>query len=192
MKISDALQDPKNLNLGNASGAKSLDQSLTEVGFARPMVMSSDGVIIAGNQTQKSMIRLGMGELEPIIVETDGTRPIIHKRTDLQSGSEKAVKLAVYDNLANQRGLKWRADVREIIEEQGMTIEEAGFTEEEVKVIEMRMEVETPGPDRNRSGDGPQIGTSISVVVECRDEDHAQEIYERMQKEGLKCRVLSI
>lgn len=44
------------------------------------------------------------------------------------------------------------------------------------------------------SNDRPEVSIpeAFQVVVECRDEDEQQEIYERMRKEGYKCRVLTL
>ena len=44
------------------------------------------------------------------------------------------------------------------------------------------------------SSDRPEveIPEAFQVVVECKDEDEQQEVYERMRGEGYKCRVLTL
>lgn len=186
MRISDVMQDAENLNLGSEQGAKLLDKSLSEVGFARSLVMSADGQLLCGNQTQKAAVRQN-GDVEPIIVESDGTRPVIVRRTDVMAGSQKALKIAVYDNLANEKGLVWRQDTSEVIQEHGLSVEELGFTQEDIQAIE------TPSfPPSQNQPNVPAIGSSISVVAECRDEDHAKDLFERLKGEGFPCRILTI
>jgi hypothetical protein len=43
-------------------------------------------------------------------------------------------------------------------------------------------------PDR----DEVNIPESYQVVVECRDEDDQRDLFERMRKEGYRCRVLTL
>lgn len=71
VKLSQLAPDQVNLNTGTEAGAQLLDKSLDEVGYARSLVMSADGVILCGNQTHKASLRRGDGEVQPIIVETD-------------------------------------------------------------------------------------------------------------------------
>ncbi|MGE5610158.1 MAG: hypothetical protein ACM359_12960 [Bacillota bacterium] len=189
-KLSQLAEDRMNLNTGTQAGAEMLDRSLDEVGYARSLVMSADGVILCGNQTHKASMRRGDGEKKPIIVETDGDVPVIVKRKDVTSGSPKAVKIAAYDNLANQRGLSWRPDAREVVEEVGVPVEEIGWTEQEIPLAG------AGGIDGEMGGesgaDSGTVGQAYQVVVECRDEQHQQEVFERMTREGFKCRVLTL
>lgn len=189
-KISQLAEDRTNLNTGTPAGAEMLDKSLEEVGYARSLVMSADGVILCGNQTHKASLRRGDGEKKPIIVETDGDVPVIVKRKDVRSGTPKAVKIAAYDNLANQRGLSWRPDARQVVEEAGVPVEEIGWTEQEIPIQGTSGGGDMDDDPGMSSGGG--VGQSYQVVVECRDEQHQQEVFERMTQEGFKCRVLTL
>lgn len=187
VKLSQLAPDQVNLNTGTEAGAQLLDKSLDEVGYARSLVMSADGVILCGNQTHKASLRRGDGEVQPIIVETDGDVPVIVKRKDVRSGSPMAVKIAAYDNLANQRGLSWRPDARQVVEEAGIPVEEIGWTDQEIPMDGGGME---PGDDAGADSGG--VGQAYQVVVECRDEQQQQVIFDRMTGEGFKCRVLTL
>jgi hypothetical protein len=46
--------------------------------------------------------------------------------------------------------------------------------------------------DSNVAGDEVAIPESYQVVVECRDEDDQQSVFERMRAEGYRCRVLTL
>ena len=185
--LNDLKQDQLNLNQGSESGAALLDKSLEEVGYARSMVMSADGVIICGNQTQKAALRRGDGTKEPIIIETDGDVPVIVKRKDVMSGTAEAIKIAAYDNLANQRGLTWRPDSRRVVEEHGVAVEEIGWTVEEIPIEDVPSD-EQPAGD----GDGKFIGSTFMVSAECSDENHQRETYEKLSAMGYKCKVMTL
>src|SRR5512146_177237 len=163
-KISQLAEDRTNLNTGTQAGAEMLDKSLEEVGYARSMVMSADGVILCGNQTHKASLRRGDGEKKPIIVETDGDVPVIVKRKDVLANTPKAVKIAAYDNLANQRGPSWRPDAREAVEEAGVAVEEIGWTEQEIPLAGAGGMDDAMGAEGG--ADSGMVGQAFQVVVE--------------------------
>jgi hypothetical protein len=81
-------------------------------GFFRPIAAAGKGVekpvIKAGNLTQETAVSIGLDE-QAIFVYTDGTRPIVHVRTDIEPDSAAAAALAIEDN-ESQR-LSYEADV---------------------------------------------------------------------------------
>lgn len=99
MHLGDLKQDQRNAKKHNERNLAAITTSITEVGTMRPMVAASDGTIIAGNATAEAFGDLGMEDV--IVVRSDGTRPIVHIRTDVEAGSDTAVKAGLYDNLAS-------------------------------------------------------------------------------------------
>ena len=99
-KLSEIEQDPNNANRHTERGRNMVERSLRERGFFRPMAAAGKGVkqpvMLAGNLTQETAAAIGMDEA--IIVETDGSRPIVHVRTDLEPGSTQAILLGLEDN----------------------------------------------------------------------------------------------
>lgn len=97
--------DESNSNLGTDRGRKALRHSLETLGAGRSILVSADDVILAGNKTAAEAVALGHEDV--ILVETDGTKLVAVKRTDLLSDSTEARTLAVADNRIAELDLSW-------------------------------------------------------------------------------------
>jgi len=109
-KLSEYQPDPHNANKGTARGRKLIKDSLTELGPGRSLVADSRDVFIAGNQTFEAAKEAGITEVIEI------TPPpgviVVVKRDDLDlEADEKAKRLALADNRAQQVDLDFSADV---------------------------------------------------------------------------------
>ena len=82
-----------------------LDMSIRRDGYSAPMVAAMDDEIFIGsNRLEVSADVFGAG-VEPIIIESDGTRPVIVKRTDIQTADDpKARRLGLADNRIAELG----------------------------------------------------------------------------------------
>ena len=109
-KISDFTPDKDNANKGTQRGLKALDTSLRQYGAGRSILVDKHGRIIAGNKTVERAADIGLDDV--IVVESDGTKLVAVKRTDLDLDSEdgKARALATYDNRVGQLDLDWDID----------------------------------------------------------------------------------
>lgn len=100
----------KNANKHTERGLEMLSESIAEYGWIGAITVAADGETFDGSarlDTVKSILNT-----EPIIVETDGTRPVILKRTDIESAdSDKAKLLAIAANRIAQVDLSWDAQV---------------------------------------------------------------------------------
>lgn len=104
--LSNFKQDDENANKGTPKGAELLKQSLSARRFARPTFAAADGTILGGNKTLNAAQEVGMNEA--IVIESDGSRPIVHVRTDLaNSKMPEARKLAIEDNRIAELSLSW-------------------------------------------------------------------------------------
>jgi len=107
--------DPNNANQHTERGKKAATASMEKDGFFRPGAGAVDPetgevVVLAGNMAITDVAaELGMNDV--IIIETDGTRPIIHVRTDLTPDEARAARLAVGDNFTAAVSLNWDAAV---------------------------------------------------------------------------------
>lgn len=72
-------------------------------------MIDRDGRIIAGNKTASQADDAGIKDV--IVVESDGSKLIAVKRTDLSLDDPKAQALAVADNRAGELGLEWDSAV---------------------------------------------------------------------------------
>ena len=112
--LTDALPDDANMNKHTQRGVKYLENSMRRRGFFRPIAAAGKGVenpvVKAGNLTQETAVNIGLDQ-EAIFVYTDGTRPIVHVRTDIAPDSAEAAALALEDNRIAEESLNWDIDV---------------------------------------------------------------------------------
>lgn len=103
MRLSDVKQDKRNANKGTAKGQKMIVRSIQEDGFGRSALLDKNNQIIAGNKTSEAAAEVFGVDVEPIIIETDGKRPVYVKRTDLDLSDPRgaARRLAYRDNLSS-------------------------------------------------------------------------------------------
>lgn len=108
-KIADFNTDIQNANRGTERGLYALDESLRRYGAGRSIVVDRDNRIIAGNKTLERAADMGLDEV--IVVETDGTKLVAVKRTDLNLAEDdgRARGLALADNRVGQLDLDWDA-----------------------------------------------------------------------------------
>lgn len=109
MKITELVPDSKNANKGTLRGLKYLDKSLRQNGAGRSILIDAHNRIIAGNKTASRAADIGLDDV--IVVETDGTKLVAVKRTDLdleQGGAAR--ELAYADNWVGQIDLDWDAE----------------------------------------------------------------------------------
>ncbi len=108
VRLQDLQNDTENANQHTARGKVMLRRSIVERRFGRPMFGAADQTVLAGNNTREVLLAEGVEEV--LVVETDGSRPIVHVRTDLESAeSAEARTLAIEDNRIAQVSLNWDA-----------------------------------------------------------------------------------
>jgi len=109
-KLSEFTTDPHNANKGTQRGLKALDTSVRKYGMGRSILADRKGRIIAGNKTAERAADIGIEDV--IVVESDGTKLVVVKRTDLdlEDDGGKARALATYDNRSGQLDLDWDID----------------------------------------------------------------------------------
>jgi len=102
-KLKDFAQQARNANKHSTRGMGMLDDVISNDGWIGAITTAADGEVFAGSaRLEVACDRFG-AEIEPIVIESDGTRPIVVMRTDIASASDpKAIKLGVADNRINQ------------------------------------------------------------------------------------------
>ena len=93
--------DKKNPNRSNERGAEMVEKSLERLGAGRSVVVDRKGRIVAGNQTVKAYRKLGKDDID--IVESDGSRLVVVRRTDLDLEEDPlARELSLADNRTSE------------------------------------------------------------------------------------------
>jgi len=128
IKITDFNQDEKNFNVHTPDGMALLEKSIEKVGVIESFTVSADDKIISGNARQEKIGKVLGEDVEPIIVETDGRRPVVLKRTDIQSGTKEFYEAAILANTTAKKNINLNTDlIQEVaVEEYGVGVEEVG------------------------------------------------------------------
>ena len=155
-KLKDLIQDDRNLNKGTERGQQLIEKSLRELGAGRSLLLDKNNRIIAGNKTHKNAEALGMEDV--IIVETDGTKLVAVKRTDIDLDSQKGRKMAMADNVTTQVDLAWDTDELEsVADDFDIDTEEWGIIPETII---------NPDDFFNSLGDGDGNSKGEKIIVE--------------------------
>lgn len=121
--IGDFKPDEENANRHTLRGRSLVHKGMEKRGYARPAFAAKDGTVLGGNlSTLDVAVDIGLGEGKVLVVETDGRLPIIHKRVDVEPGTEAARLLALEDNRTAEISLDWNPVVLVDFMEQGLDI----------------------------------------------------------------------
>jgi len=106
-----------------------LEVSLRKYGAGRSILLDKAGRIIAGNKTAENAAAIGLEDV--VVVETDGTKLVAVKRTDLDLTDDDtgARALAYADNRVAEVGLEW--DVEAVFADMEAGIELGDFFRED-------------------------------------------------------------
>ncbi len=114
--LRDLKPDKRNTRKHNPRNLGQIERSIQANGFGRSILLANDGTIIAGNATYDASAAAGLEDV--LIVESDGTRVIAVKRTDVEPGSKQFHELAIADNRSAELA-DWDPDILRELQEQG-------------------------------------------------------------------------
>lgn len=159
--VRDLRFDAQNANPHTTRGMEMMDRSLEETGFGDSLTVDRNGVAISGNARAETLLGKKMGE--PIIVQTDGTRPIIHQRIDLDlETDEKAKLLAIYQNRVGQVNLQdgWNVAALAEMKAAGVSLDSL-FNSDEWAKLEATL-AEPTSPDGFKT-----VGSDLETEHQC-------------------------
>jgi DNA modification methylase len=110
-KISDLIADNKNFNKGSEFGNSLIEKSFRKFGAGRSILIDKNNRIIAGNKSVENAMAIGMEDVQ--IVESDGTKIIAVKRTDIDLDSEQGREMALADNASAKANIVFDAEIIE-------------------------------------------------------------------------------
>ena len=124
-KISDLVFDDKNFNKHTEYGMSLIEKSIRNNGAGRSILIDKNNRIIAGNGVTEIAGQIGLEDVQ--IVESDGTKIIAVKRTDIDLDSKQGREMALADNATASVDLAWDEEQIQFAEEEfGMVAEEWG------------------------------------------------------------------
>jgi len=186
-RLSDLSLDPRNANKGKDRGRAVLRHSLRTLKAGRSLLADKKLRLIAGNKTRDAAIAEGFDEA--IFVYSDGSKPVVVVRTDLDLETDlEAKELAIADNRAGELGLDWDSSILSEYKDEGVDFGAYFEPDEWAAMLGEEEEGEPAGAD----DDGIPYQNKYAVAVECEDEAHQEEIYNKLLDMGYKCKVLTL
>ena len=111
VKLSSLIPDDKNNNKHTAYGMDLLEKSVNKVGIIESITVSNDDKIISGNARHEV---IGKNfEKEALVIETDGTQPIVIKRTDIESNTKEFYEASILANTTAKKNIDFDIEVIE-------------------------------------------------------------------------------
>lgn len=163
-KISDLVFDDKNFNKHTEYGMSLIEKSIRNNGAGRSILIDKNNRIIAGNGVTEIAGQIGLDDVQ--IVESDGTKIIAVKRTDIDLDSKQGREMALADNATGAVDLAWDEEQIQFAEEEfGMVAEEWG----------VNLDFETEGVT---SGERDNTKGFAKVTLMLTDEE-AEELEQR-------------
>lgn len=146
LKISQLTPDPANARRHGDSNLSAIAASLEQFGQRKPIVVSKDNIVVAGNGTMRAAQSLGWELIDAVRVPADWSEAKIKA---FALADNRVAELAEWDTsvLMEQAG--------ELMAE-GFKLEEFGFTDADLGVFDVQ-EVEPPKLEAGGKGDMEQI-----------------------------------
>ena len=141
-------------------------ESIKQFGFVQPIVIDRDGVIVIGHCRALAAEKLGMKEVPCVCVD------------DLTP--EQVNALRIVDNKSNES--PWDFD---ILPDELAELDLSSFDFDFGVSLD---ENDTETKEREEIA----LNESISVVVECSDDEEAEAIFEKLIEEGYKCHISTL
>lgn len=168
--IDDLTLDPNNARTHNQKNLDAIANSLQMFGQRKPLVITKELVIVAGNGTLEAAKQIGWKGLSCVTVPDDWDTDTI-----------KAYALA--DNRTAELA-SWNSEIllgqlREL-NTNDWSVTDLGFKGFDLKT---RDEIDT---------DLKEIGERFEVVIECSDENEQTALLLRLSQEGLRVRAIVI
>ncbi len=124
-KLSDLVFDDKNFNRHTEYGMSLIEKSIRNNGAGRSILIDKNNRIIAGNGVTEIAGQIGLEDVQ--IVESDGSKIIAVKRTDIDLDSKQGREMALADNATAAVDLDWDEEQIQFAEEEfGFVAEEWG------------------------------------------------------------------
>ena len=165
-RIADIIPYAANAKKHDKRQINNVAESIKQYGFVQPIVIDRDGVIVIGHCRALAAKKLGMQEVPCVCVD------------DLTP--EQVNALRIVDNKSNES--EWDFDI--LPDE---------LTELDLSAFDFDFGVNLDEDDtETKERQEIALNESISVVVECSDDEEAEAIFEKLSEEGYKCHISTL
>ena len=166
ISVKDLIPYDRNTKKHDKTQINNVAESIKQYGFVQPIVIDKNNTVVIGHCRLLAAKQLKMKEVPCVCVE------------DLTE--EQVNALRIVDNKSNES--EWDFDILpDELAELDLSAFDFDFCvnlDEDDKETKEREEIE--------------LNESISVVVECSDDEEAESIFEKLSEEGYKCHISTL
>ncbi len=153
--MSDLKPDKHNANQGTERGKNLLEQSLTELGGGRSILVDKDGNVIAGNKTLEAAQKKGL-TIRIVDAERNELVAVRRRDMDLEEAGGEARRMAYLDNRVSELDLNWDAERIAADAQAGLDFDGVGFLDKELQKLLVEAELnrsslEDPGAEMDKA-----------------------------------------
>ena len=156
----------KNTKKHDKTQINNVAESIKQYGFVQPIVIDKDNVVVIGHCRLLAAKKLKMKEVPCVCVE------------DLTEEQVKALRIV--DNKSNES--EWDFD---FLADELADLDLSAFDFDFGVSLD---EDDTETKEREEIA----LNESVSVVVECSDDEEAEAIFEKLSEEGYKCHISTL
>ena len=166
MLVKDLIPYERNTKKHDKTQINNVAESIKQYGFVQPIVIDKDNVVVIGHCRLLAAKQLKMKEVPCVCVE------------DLTEEQVKALRIV--DNKSNES--EWDLD---ILPDELAELDLSAFDFDFGVSLD---EDDTETKEREEIA----LNESVSVVVECSDDEEAEAIFEKLSEEGYKCHISTL
>ncbi len=157
----------RNANRHTQRGMQALETSIATDGWIGAITVAADGETFDGSARVEKTAENGMLE-DAIVVDSDGTRPIVVRRTDIATAADpRARRLGIAANRVASLNLEWEPDV--LAELAGEIDLSSMFFPDELADLAMHDPI-LPDPASQAE---PHLGSECFIELYCSADDLA-------------------
>ena len=172
--------DPANVRRHPERNLAAIKASLARFGQQKPIIVDGDGIVRAGNGTLEAARALGWDKIAVVRTPLKGSEATAYAIAD-----NRTAELAEWDDVGLAEQLR-------ALHSEDIDLAAVGFEAGEVDAMIERMAGEMATEADDVGGSVDEVVERFEIIVECNDEPQQRQIYERLQSEGLTCRVLTL
>lgn len=164
--VTDLIPYAKNTKKHDKTQIDNVAESIRQYGFVQPLVIDKNNEVVIGHCRLLAAKQLGMKEVPCVCVD------------DLTEEQVKALRIV--DNKSNES--EWDLD---LLADELADVDLSAFDFDFGVSLD---EDDTETKEREEIA----LNESVSVVVECSDDEEAEAIFERLSEEGYKCHISTL
>lgn len=184
VSIDDLHQDPANARKHDQKNLSAIKASLARFGQQTPVVIDAKNVVRKGNGTLEAARELGWAAIKVVRTSLVGVDAVAYAIADNRTSD-----LSEFDDVILAETLE------AIRSEPDFPLEATGYTDSDLAALLEGLADEVAGTEGDNpshdEGSVDELSERYEIIVECDDEAQQRTVFDRLQSEGLRCRVVT-